>query len=373
MISTKLAAWYAEHGRSLPWRDLSPDGGADGLSIGDVAYRVWLSEIILQQTTVRQGTDYYLRFTQRWPHIQALAAATEDEILREWQGLGYYTRARNLHAAARQVVELGAFPSTYKEILKLKGVGPYTAAAIASIAFGEPRAVVDGNVYRVLSRYYATATPIDTPAGQRDFAELADAILDKRHPGRHNQAIMDFGALQCTPHSPHCHACPLADSCLALQQGRVADLPVKARRTKVEEVAISYCLVCSESGLFLRQRAAKGIWAKLWEVVACAEPQGKPADLAPSEGLVPQSLLAGSTCGSAQMLPIGTFRHVLTHRKITCRATALPITSEAHLSALRTLLAPSGYQFISWAELEHHALPRLIENIITQYRGNAKL
>lgn len=393
MLPIKLAAWYAEHGRSLPWRDLADIGSGGDLTVDDVAYRVWLSEIILQQTTVRQGTDYYLRFIERWPHIHSLAAATEDEILREWQGLGYYTRARNLHAAARQVVELGAFPSTYKEILKLKGVGPYTAAAIASIVFGEPRAVVDGNVYRVLSRYFAIDTPIDTPAGQRDFAALADAILDKRHPGHHNQAIMDFGALQCTPHSPHCHDCPLADSCLALQQGRVADLPVKARRTKVEEVAISYCLVCSESGLFLRQRAAKGIWAKLWEVVVIDDNDndnggdgggdgggdndngGDNGGDNDNDGASPCASPFSAMSQPVKFLapqPLGTFRHVLTHRRITCRATALPITSEAHLSALRTLLAPSGYQFISWAELEHYALPRLIENIITQYRGNVK-
>lgn len=368
-ITSKLALWYAEHGRSLPWRDLvEPDapplsgGRSAPLTATDVAYRVWLSEIILQQTTVRQGTDYYLRFTERWPSIESLATATEDEILREWQGLGYYTRARNLHKAAQQVVELGKFPSTYQEILKLKGVGPYTAAAIASIAFGEPRAVVDGNVYRVLARYYAIDTPIDSPAGQRDFAELANAILDKRQPGRHNQAIMDFGALQCTPHSPHCSDCPLADTCLALQQGRVGNLPFKARRTKVTEVDMHYSLVCSADGLFLRQRPAKGIWAKLWEVVDTAEAAQKSTCLADTATCLADII--------ANMQPLGIFRHVLTHRRITCHASALYLTSEAQRVALTTHLARHGYHFVTWANIEHYALPRLIENIIAKYRAN---
>lgn len=345
-----------QHGRSLPWRDLAPsDGDAPPLSSDDVAYRVWLSEIILQQTTVRQGTDYYLRFVERWPHIDSLATATEDEILREWQGLGYYTRARNLHKAAQQVVELGYFPRTYKEILKLKGVGPYTAAAIASIAFGEPKAVVDGNVYRVLARYFGMDTPIDTPAGQRAFAELAASLLDKQNPGRHNQAIMDFGALQCTPHSPRCEDCPLADGCLGLAEGRVSELPVKARRTKVAEVEMNYCLVCSAEGLFLRQRPAKGIWARLWELV-----DGSGFKV---EG-------SGFRVEGHQIEDIGTFHHVLTHRRITCHATALYLGSEAQPAVLDSHFASLGYHFITWANLEHYALPRLIENIITKYRAN---
>ena len=245
---------------------------------------MWLSEVILQQTTVKQGTDYYLRFLERFPTVEALAAASEDEVLRLWQGLGYYTRARNLYKASRQVVERGGFPTDFKGLRTLAGVGDYTAAAIASIAFGEPCAVVDGNVYRVLSRHFGIDTPIDTPAGKRTFAALAHEVLDKRHPARHNQAMMDFGATLCTPRAPRCPDCPVAASCLALAEGRVEDLPVKARRIKPTEVRMDYVLVHTPTGLYLRQRGKKGIWAGLWEIpetltsrIPSLSPSGLPA------------------------------------------------------------------------------------------------
>ena len=333
---------------------------------------MWLSEVILQQTTIRQGTDYYLRFLKRWPTVGQLAAATEGDVLREWQGLGYYTRARNLHAAAKAVVAAGRnysasrknysasrknysasrknysasseyFPASYAELRALPGVGDYTAAAVASIAFGLPHAVVDGNVYRVLSRYFGLATPIDTPAGRREFAALAQELLDEHHPGRHNQAMMDFGALQCTPHSPRCADCPLADSCVALATGSVESLPVKARRVKVQEVSMDYTLVCSPEGLLLRQRPVKGIWAKLWEPPLTEE--------------LPSTLVSRSA------VELGLFRHQLTHRTITCRATALPLSSlTIPPSALRL-------QFVPWDDLDNHALPRLIQNIIERCRN----
>lgn len=346
-ITSLLAAWYAEHGRSLPWRDDRPISNGDDATAAQRAYHVWLSEVILQQTTVRQGTEYYLRFTSRWPDINQLASATEDEILREWQGLGYYTRARNLYRSALQVRELGAFPSDYAGIRALPGVGDYTAAAIASIAYGLPYAVVDGNVYRVLARYFGMDTPIDTPAGRREYATLAQTLLDPQHPGRHNQAMMDFGALQCTPHSPRCETCPLADSCLALAQNRVEDLPVKARRTEVKEVTMDYCLVHTPSGLYLRQRPARGIWARLWELPTPA---------------VASVLLSPPSVPTLQESPasLGTFHHQLTHRRITCHATALRVPAGTDVA---------GYQHITWEQLDDHALPRLIELIITKWRN----
>lgn len=230
-FSAALETWYASHGRDLPWR-----GTHD-------PYRIWVSEIILQQTRVAQGYDYFMRFMERFPTVERLAAATEDDVLHAWQGLGYYTRARNLHAAARAVVAQGGFPADYAGVRALRGVGDYTAAAICSMAYGLPHAVVDGNVYRVLSRYFGLSTPIDTTSGRRAFADLAASLLDRRRPGLYNQAVMDFGALQCLPRAPQCGTCPLAPGCEALRTGRVDELPVKARRTQVAERFIAYIYI----------------------------------------------------------------------------------------------------------------------------------
>ena len=248
-----LEAWYADHRRDLPWR-----GTRD-------PYRVWVSEIILQQTRVAQGYDYYRRFMERFPTVRDLAAATEDDVLRAWQGLGYYSRARNLHAAARAVVAQGGFPRDYAGVRTLRGVGDYTAAAICSMAYGLPHAVVDGNVYRVLSRYFGLATPIDTTAGRRAFADLAAGLLDRRRPGLYNQAVMDFGALQCLPRAPQCGACPLAHGCEALRTGRVDELPVNARRTQVAERFLAYIYICVSGDVLLHRRPAGDIWAGLYE------------------------------------------------------------------------------------------------------------
>ena len=243
-IAPILLEWYAREGRDLPWRRTRDP------------YRIWLSEVILQQTRVAQGMDYYLRFTQRWPEIGALAAATEDEVLKLWQGLGYYSRARNLHAAARTVAERfgGEFPKTYAGVRALPGVGDYTAAAVCSAAYDLPCAVLDGNVFRVLSRLFDVETPIDTTAGRKAFAELAQSQLDPAHPGLYNQAIMDFGALQCTPAQPRCGDCPLAELCLARAAGTVAERPVKQGRTKVSDRWFHYLhIVCGGKTLLARR------------------------------------------------------------------------------------------------------------------------
>ena len=216
-----LLSWFRDNGRDLPWRQTRDP------------YAIWLSEIILQQTRIEQGLPYWQRFIERWPTVEALAAATEDEVLREWQGLGYYSRARNLHTAARQIVALGVFPTTIEGIKSLKGVGDYTAAAIGSIAFDLPVAVVDGNVYRVLSRHFGISTPINSTEGKREFAALAQSLLPAQQASSFNQAMMDFGALQCTPSKPLCLQCPLQDSCVAFLEGCVAELPVKLKTLKV--------------------------------------------------------------------------------------------------------------------------------------------
>lgn len=254
-IAEILLDWYAREGRDLPWRHTRDP------------YRIWLSEVILQQTRVAQGMDYYLRFTERFADVGSLAAASEDEVLKLWQGLGYYSRARNLHAAARQVVERfgGEFPVSSDDVRSLRGVGEYTAAAICSAAYDAPCAVVDGNVYRVLSRLFDLDTPIDTTAGKRAFARLAQSQLDTAHPDRYNQAIMDFGALCCTPAGPRCETCPLAAQCLALAAGTVADRPVKQGRTKVRDRWFNYLHVTSGERTLLRRREGRDIWQGLYE------------------------------------------------------------------------------------------------------------
>ena len=242
-----------ENGRDLPWRQTKDP------------YAIWLSEIILQQTQVKQGWDYWERFMHRWPTVEALAAATEDEVLREWQGLGYYSRARNLHYAAKQIVALGHFPNTLDEIKQLKGVGDYTAAAIGSIAFDLPAAVVDGNVYRVLARYFGIDTPINTTEGKKVFAAMAQELLPIDKASDYNQAIMDFGAIQCTPQSPRCLLCPLAESCEALHAGRVAELPVKQKTLKVRERHLIYIYVRCKDYVAIHRRGPGDIWQGLWE------------------------------------------------------------------------------------------------------------
>ena len=246
-FASVLLKWFRENGRDLPWRQTRDP------------YAIWLSEIILQQTQVKQGWDYWERFMHRWPTVEALAAATEDEVLREWQGLGYYSRARNLHYAARQIVALGHFPDTLDEIRKLKGVGDYTAAAIGSIAFGLPAAVVDGNVYRVLARHFGIDTPINTTEGKKTFTALAQELLPVSPSeysltshlspltseflpltSEYNQAIMDFGAIQCTPQTPRCNDCPLMETCSAFREGRVGELPVKQKTLQVLERHLIY-------------------------------------------------------------------------------------------------------------------------------------
>ena len=212
-----LLQWYAKNKRELPWRETK------------APYNVWLSEIILQQTRVNQGLNYYLNFIKKYPTVRHLAAATEEDILKLWQGLGYYSRARNLHFAAKQIVNdfNGEFPNISSELKKLKGIGEYTSAAIASICFNEPIAVIDGNVYRVLARIFGIGTPIDSTEGIKSFRKLANSYVSNEHPGDYNQAIMDFGAMQCTPANPNCNECPFNNICEALHTNRIKELPVK--------------------------------------------------------------------------------------------------------------------------------------------------
>lgn len=316
-----LLQWYRENGRSLPWRETRD------------AYAIWLSEVILQQTRIQQGLDYWLRFMQRFPAVADLAAADEDEVLRLWQGLGYYSRARNLYAAAKQIVELGRFPETLEEIKRLKGVGDYTAAAIGSIAFGLPVAAVDGNVYRVLARYFGISTPINSTEGKKLFAAMAQDLLPSDQAATYNQAIMDFGAIQCTPQSPRCLLCPINETCEALRTGQVESLPVKLKTVKVTERQMSYVYLRWQGKTCIRRRGKGDIWQGLWEPPTL--------DVVQAVGLPTGKQLCKQV------------KHVLTHRILYADFYFLEVDLQPQL--------PADYRWIEESDIDQYALPRLIE------------
>jgi len=343
-FSHTILEWYASFGRDLPWRRTKDP------------YAVWLSEIILQQTRVVQGTAYWHRFLERFPTVEALAHASEDEVLRLWEGLGYYSRARNLHAAARQIVAMGGFPRTLEGIHSLKGVGPYTAAAIGSICFGLPAAVVDGNVYRVLARHFGLATPVGTVQAQKEFSALAGKLLPPEDPAAFNQGMMDFGAIQCTPLRPNCEACPLQGSCQAFRTGRVALLPVKKSAPKVVErhFCYLYLRVPMPGGGFqtaIRRRGSGDIWQGLWEPLVL-EPWAADASASSVSAL---DVSAPSLPGHAVPLRMGV-RHQLTHRKL--------IVDFYLLEALERPTLPDGYIWIPESSLDQYAKPRLFELLL---------
>lgn len=339
-FSRALLPWYRENQRPLPWRK-TPD-----------PYRIWLSEVILQQTRVDQGTAYWHRFVERYPSVAHLANASEDQVLRLWQGLGYYSRARNLRRAALQVVgdHGGLFPADHAALLRLKGVGDYTASAIASICFGIPEPVVDGNVYRVLSRVFGIATPIDSTAGKKEFRSLAAELIDPQHPGDHNQAVMELGAVVCTPKSPRCSECPLARKCVALRDARVTDLPVKSKRTSVRERHFNYLWVAAKGGLYLRQRTGKDIWQGLWELplVETAAPMTRRS--------FPARLRADLGHGWAIDSVQGPVKHVLSHQVIHS------LLWKA--SPPKGFTPPADWKRVAWSALDSHALPRLVERYL---------
>lgn len=370
MFASTIVSWFGECGRDLPWRHTKD------------AYAIWLSEVILQQTRIVQGQAYWERMMERWPSVEALAAASEDEVLRMWQGLGYYSRARNLHEAARQVVAMGRFPDSLKGIKALKGVGDYTAAAIACFAFGVPAAVVDGNVYRVLARYFDIDVPINSSQGKRVFAELAQSLLPQSEAVAYNQGIMDFGAMVCTPMAPRCAECPLMVSCAAFRSGRVDLLPVKLKTVKVRERHLAYVFVrCWERGdgvpmTAIHRRSKGDIWQGLWEPFnasvaderasspeeiarmlysKCSEVDGAEVLLRKGEGLSADMDFPAGKCNSKlpvlRLLAKGV-KHVLTHRILLVDFYILDVTSRPAL--------PNGYVWVSEEELERYAMPKVI-------------
>lgn len=335
-FSDILLDWYRKNGRDLPWRATADP------------YRIWISEIILQQTRVEQGKAYYDRFLCRFPTVDALAAAPEDEVMREWQGLGYYSRARNLHAAAKSLAGK-PFPRTFEALKKLKGVGDYTAAAIASIAFGEPCAVVDGNVYRLLSRYFAIDTAIDTAAGKKGFAALASELLDPACPGLYNQAAMDFGALQCVPVSPRCDRCPLSGGCAAFAESRAGALPVKKGKVKTRDRYFHYFIAVSDDGrCFIRKRAGGDIWRGLWEfpLIETASSAGLEKVAATPQWRV----LFGKHKPKVSVVRQGV-RHLLTHQRLFADIYRAVLPAGADIP---------GHISVPTSTLDNYAFPRLL-------------
>lgn len=337
-----LVYWYLQNKRELPWRKTKDP------------YLVWLSEIMLQQTRVAQGMSYFLKFSQAFPKVEDLANASESEVLKMWQGLGYYSRARNLHFTAKYVEnELnGQFPNNYKELLQLKGVGDYTASAIASICFDEATAVVDGNVYRVLARYFGIHTPINSSKGVKDFKQLAQSLIDEKQPGAYNQAIMDFGSMQCKPQSPDCNQCPLQSSCVAFEKNLVKELPVKEKKLKVKKRFFNYLVFVTEEGkTILEERTGKGIWQGLYQFPLIET--NKPIainEFIESEAFL-QKVPEGSTITYSDL---GHVVHKLSHQHLY-----------THFWIIHTNQLPNAN--VSWKEISKYPVPVLISKFLDQF------
>jgi len=352
-ISFLLEEWYHRHKRDLPWRQTTSP------------YRIWLSEIILQQTRVNQGLEYYLTFVAQYPEVENLANAPLDEVLKRWQGLGYYTRARNLHATAQYVARdlNGVFPSSFEGLLKLKGIGNYTAAAIASIAFNEAVAVVDGNVYRVLSRLFGESTPVNSSAGARVFDMLANRILNRKQPGTHNQAMMELGALVCLPANPGCSACPLNTLCVACQTGKTDKFPVRMAKRPARHRYFHYLFIIHDSFTWISQRKEKDIWHSLFEFPLIETPG--PVQTVDLILTADWKRITGD-CKYAMNDKVRTYRHQLTHQTIFCNFIYILADSVDAIPA-------RVYTAVKLTELHRYAVPRLIDRYLNDLKQEGLL
>lgn len=343
-FNNKLKHWYLQNNRELPWRKTKDP------------YHIWLSEIMLQQTRVAQGLPYYLRYIEAFPTVFHLAEASEEKVLKLWQGLGYYSRARNLHFTAKYIAnELnGEFPRNYKDLLKLKGVGDYTASAIASICFNEAAAVVDGNVYRVLSRYFGIETPINSTKGIKEFKELAQTLIDTKEPGVYNQAIMDFGALHCKPQKPLCDECHISSSCVAIEKDLVGTLPIKEKKIKVRNRYFNYLVLKTANGYtILNERKGKGIWQGLYEfpLVETQKPIESVKELINDKGF--EDLFQSDV--SIALFNTKDVVHKLSHQHLYTKFWVIEI--EKHIKAT-----------IKWNEVEEYPVPVLIDKFLTNFK-----
>ena len=346
-FANQLIKWYQHHKRELPWRETRDP------------YKIWLSEIILQQTRVNQGLPYYLKFVEQYPSVFDLAKAKEDEVLRLWQGLGYYSRARNLHSCAKMVVDKysGVFPNTYNELLKLKGVGSYTAAAIASFAFDEPNAVVDGNVYRVLSRVFGIYDDIASNQGVKAFAELANQLIDTEHPADYNQAIMEFGALQCSPKTPTCGLCPISEQCHAHNHNTQLKLPVKSKKVKVRTRHFHYFILKQDDKIYMRQRGPKDVWQGLYDFYLIElDREVNTEDVLTR---LPQKFLDQNILEDESKI----FKHVLTHQRIFATFYQFNVKSKGSVLDLASSENLKAYNTNQIKELPK---PTLINNFLVE-------
>ncbi|HVV55011.1 MAG TPA: A/G-specific adenine glycosylase [Mucilaginibacter sp.] len=343
-LSDELIKWYNINKRNLPWRDTTD------------AYIIWLSEIILQQTRVEQGKPYFYRFLEKYPDVRTFAAATEDEILNLWQGLGYYTRGRNMLRTARQVVEQyeDVFPTKYERLLSLKGIGEYTAAAISSFSANEPHAVVDGNVSRVLARYFGVQEPINSTKGKKIIRDIAYEVLNKEHPGLHNQAMMEFGALLCKPQNPDCSSCPVRAGCFAYNNKQVSNLPQKLRTVKIRERYFNYLVITDGDKILMRQRDDKDIWANMYDLPLIESER----HLSPNEviNLLQKPDLPGNRIRIIHAYSMK--KHVLTHQHIHAQF--------IHISNQSIKLEQKLF-FIEVKKLKLLALPKIIDIFINNF------
>ena len=345
-ISEILNSWYKKNARDLPWRDTQDP------------YFIWISEIILQQTQVKQGLGYYLRFIKNFPDILTLSRASEEEVLKLWQGLGYYSRARNLLAASKQVVSEynGHLPRQFRELKKLKGIGDYTAAAIASIAFNEPVAAIDGNVSRVISRIFEIDVPVDSAEGKKRIKAAAAEILDKREPGHSNQALMEFGALQCRPVNPDCLNCPLDILCKSYSGGTVDKIPVKSNRQKVKERWFYYFIITWNDNIFIKKREADDIWKSLFQFPMVESVERLPDHKIFEEFLNTANLETEGIILNRASDPV---IHQLTHQRINARFFEICLQGNK-------LSFPDDWIMVTWTQLEAYPVPRLIEKYLQE-------
>ena len=338
IFEEEITRWYKLNKRDLPWRKTRDP------------YLIWLSEIILQQTRVNQGLSYYEKFSEKYPTVQDLANEKEDEVLKLWQGLGYYSRARNMHFTAKYIVENlnGKFPSSYDEILKLKGVGEYTAAAVASFSFDEKKAVLDGNVFRLLSRYFGIHLPIDSSAGKKEFKSLANDLILEKEPGTYNQAIMEYGALVCTPKVPSCKSCRLSINCEALSKNEVDILPLKSKKINKRDRFFNFLVITDGESAYLQQRLEKDIWIRLFQFPLLETEQ----EISSIEN---NSLIDSKH----YLVNVSDHKHLLSHQTIYAKfwlfksETALPKNSK--------------FKIVSISKIHNYAVPKLIENYLNEF------
>lgn len=346
-FASKLIQWYHHHQRDLPWRHTTDP------------YKIWLSEVILQQTRVAQGLPYYLRFVEKFPTVFDLAAAAQQDVLRQWQGLGYYSRARNMHHTAQQVVNEfgGMFPGTFEELLKLKGIGTYTAAAIASFAFGEAVPAVDGNVYRALSRIFGIKTDIASNSARKEFMKVASELMPAADAANFNQALIEFGAIQCQPVAPDCLLCPFSTMCYAYEQGMQALLPVKAKKTKVRDRFFNYIVVEDDGRLAMSQRSAGDVWQGLFDFYLFEAPE----EINDAGRLVAEAKLDDWIRNGTLDVAQKDYTHLLSHQRLHVRFW------HVKLKSIEIANLPPRFSFYTMTQIEDLPKPILINTFIKDH------